>query len=292
MAKKLKSMLYHPNRMLKGKRLYKAANELTRVELRPAIQGYKRQGQAIERQRQSAEAGLKGLGESTGAKVAGAYGALAGAGAQAHARQQALAGILNADTSRINNEAASNLQGMQTGALGGITEALSARNVDPGGSASQAALAQQAQAQQQAAARNAEARGAFASAQGGALTGQVANEALAGQHQGAERQADIASMIASRIAESNITHREAGLEALGKRKDAKALWGATRLKNLLSLRGSEREYDLARNPGVKRSIVDNRYSGSIGKTYKGLPGGAGSPKRGGGKKKKPRGPRK
>lgn len=281
----LKSLLYHPNRMLKGKRLYKAANELTRVELRPAIMGYKRQGAAIERQRQAAEQGLKGLGESTGSKVAGVYNTLAGSNAQALNRQQALASILNQDTSRINNEAAANLQAQQTGELGNLTETLSARNVDPGGSASQAALAQQAQAQQQAAARNAEARGAFASAQGGALTGLVTNQGLAAQHQGAETQSDIASMIASRIAESNLTHREAGLEALGKRKDAKALWGATRLKNLLTLRGGEREYALAAHPPTKTTNVNNTYSGTIKKdnTYKGLPGASGGGK---GKKKK------
>lgn len=278
----MRSLLYHPDKMLKGKKLYKAANELTRVELRPALQGYKRQGAAIERDRQASEKGLYGLGAATGAQTAGAYDTLRGASDQNVARQQALAGLLNQDTSRINNEAASNLQGMQTGQLGGITEALSARNVDPGGSAAQAALAQQAQAQQQAASQNAQARGAFASAQGGALTGLAAGSAYAGQQQGAEAQRDIASMIAERIAESNQTHREAGLEALGKRKDTKALYGPTRLKNLLQLRGSERDYQLAAFPPTRHSVsdVNNNYAGTIKKdnTYHGLAGG--------GKKKK------
>ena len=284
------SLLHHPEYPLKGKRLAKASNELTRIELRPAIKGYNRQAQAIERARDAAGRSLTNLGITTGNQVKGAYDALQGSSDQTYARQQALAGLLNKETADINNRAAANLQAQQTGQLGGITEALKARNVDPGGSAAQAALAQQAQAQQQQAAQNAQATGAFANAQGGALTGMAAGMAHASQMAGREAQADIASLIASRIADSNQTHNEARIEALGKAKDAKALWGATRLKNLLELRGGEREYDLARNPGTKKNVMI--YKGlpkhktvDVNNRYKGLPKPGTS---GGSKRKKPK----
>lgn len=275
-GKGVKSLLHHPENLLKGKRLAKASNELTRIELRPAIKGYNRQASAISRARDAAQRSLTSLGVTSGQQVQGAYDALQGASDQNYARQQALAGLLNKETADINNRAAANLQAQQTGQLGGITEALKARNVDPGGSAAQAALAQQAQAQQQQAAQNAQATGAFANAQGGALTGMAAGMAHASQMAGRAAQADIASLIASRIADSNQSHNESRLEALGKAKDAKALWGATRLKNLLELRGGEREYDLARNPGTKKNVMV--YKGlpkhktvDVNNRYKGLP---------------------
>lgn len=234
--------LFDPSTTLTGRKLKRASKKLTALELVPALRAYGRQANILEAQRKGAEAGLYDLGNRTSGKVAGAYGALQGSSDQTVARQQALQSMLNQDTSRVNNEAAANLTGQQTGQLGGITEALSARNVDPGGSASQAALAQQAQAQQQTAARNAESRGAFASAQGGSFTGLATGQAHAGQMRGAEAQTDIANLIAERIAESNQDHRGQIAEVLGKRADTKALWGPTRIKNLLQLRGSEREW--------------------------------------------------
>ncbi len=251
--------LYQPTTTLSGRKLKRAAKKLTKIELLPALRAYQRQAGLIEAQRAAAESGLSDLGSRTGSAVGGAYDALNASASQTNARATALAGQLNQDTTRINTEAAQNLGAQQTGQLGALTEALSARNVDPGGSASQAALAQQVQAQQQRASENAQARGAFASAQGGAFQGLAQGMAQSGQMQGRAAQASIADMIAQRIAESNIQHRADRSEALGKAADTKALWGPTRLKNILSLRGSEREYDLARNPGVKKNV--NVYKG-------------------------------
>ena len=107
--------LYNPQTTLTGRKLKHASKALTKIELLPALKAYGRQAKLAEAQRAGAEAGLYELGSRTGAAVGGAYDALKGSADQTNARAQALAGQLNQDTSRVNNEAAANLQGQQTG---------------------------------------------------------------------------------------------------------------------------------------------------------------------------------
>ena len=192
--------------------------------------------------RQHAEGGLRNLGDYTQGQVSGAYDTL-GAAANANvARQQALANLLNQNTQQIGQQTQQALTTAQTGELGGLTQALQSRNVDPGGSAAQKQLAENAAAQQSRQARMAQAQSSFANAQGGAFQGLAGSQALTGQMQGASAKANLANMIASRIADSNMEYNQKKSEARGKRADAKALFGATKLKNLLNLRGTEREY--------------------------------------------------
>lgn len=234
--------LYNPSSTLSGRKLKKASNALTRIELLPALRSYQRQEAELEAQRAGTQAGLEGLGQRTGAAVGAVYDTLKGSSDQTVARQQALASALNQNTQNVNTQAQQALQASQTGELGGLTEALKSRNIEPGGSASQQALAKQVEAQQNAAAERAKGYGAFAQAQGGAFSGLAAAQSQAEQMRGREAQSGIHQAILDRIAESNADFGSDIREARGKRADTKALWGPTRIKNLLQLRGSEREW--------------------------------------------------
>lgn len=237
----------------------RGSKALTRLELLPALRGYQREANTLGQMRGATEQGLYNvLGRTSGA-VSSAYGNLAASSAQNQATQQAIASALNARTSEISGQASQNLQSSQTGALGNLTADLSAQNVDASGSASGLALAQQVQAQNQAAAQRAQAEGSFANTLGSSWQGLASQQANAAQMQGTEARSNIAQLIADRIAESNLDYNASIREALGKKADTKALWGATRLKNLLQLRGSEREYSLAKNPPTSRNV--NVYKG-------------------------------
>lgn len=234
--------LTNPAALLTGKGLKRGANALTRIELNPALKAYGRQIGSLQAQQSGAQQGLQGLGDRTAGAVGGVYDTLQGSSAQTLARQQVLQNMLNQQTSDVSNQAQANLTTSQTGELGGLTEALTSRNVPPGGSASQQALAQQVQAQQQAAAQRATGAGQFAASQGASQTGLADAEAQAEQHRGREAQAGIHQAILDRINQSNSEYGSQISDAMGKQADTKALWGSTKLKNLLQLRGSERDF--------------------------------------------------
>lgn len=251
--------LYNPLAGMAGKSLKKGVNALTRLELDPALNSYTRGMDAVERDRLRSELGLQQLGERVGGNLTKAYSDFGtNVAGPTSAKMQALSQDLNSRTDQINNQASQNLQGMQTGQLGAITEALKARNVDPGGSASQAALAQQAASQQQTASQNAQAQANFAANQSNINSSLASGLAAATQKQGVEAQSDLASLIASRIAESNASHREDYLDLLGKKSDTESLYGPTRLKNLLSLRQEQQQFQLAAHPPTKKSLVVNK----------------------------------
>lgn len=233
--------LWDPSSLLSGKKLKHGANALTRIELTPALKAYTRDIGALQAQETGAQQGLQALGDRTAGAVGGAYDALKGSSAQTSARQQVIANMLNTNTQNIAQQGQQALTNAQTGQLGDLTEALTARNVPPGGSASQQALAQQVQAQQQAAAQRATGYQQFASSQGASMAGLANAEGQAEQMRGREAQAGVHQAIADRVAQSNSDYGSSISEALGKRADTKALWGPTRLKNLLQLRGSERD---------------------------------------------------
>jgi hypothetical protein len=251
-----------PNNPLSGRSLRQSARALTDLELTPGINAFSREMAGIEAQRMGSEAGLHRLGSITGDRVKGAYGALGASSGQTVARMQALAESVNANERAVNKQSAENTAGYQKGQLGALTEGLEAANAAPsGGSASQAALASATQQQQQAQESQSKAQAAFAQAQGAAFTGLAAGQAQAAQQQGAEAQADLAEIIANRIAESNMEHRSAYMDAQGSRADLQATRGATMLKNLLELRGGEREWINARNPVKPTSRNVNIYKG-------------------------------
>lgn len=233
--------LLNPSLLLSGRKLGRAANKLTSLELTPAINAYGRQVTDLQTQGAGQALGLQQLGQRTGAAVGSAYDSLNASAGQNNLRQQAIANTLNQQTGQIAQQQQQAVTNSQQGELGGLTAALKSGNVDPGGSASQAALANQVQAQQQAAAQRAQGYQQFASAQGGALTGMGNALTASAQMRGREAQSSIAQAIADRIAQSNADSASAIREAQGKQADTQALWGASRIKNLLQLRGSERQ---------------------------------------------------
>ncbi len=276
--------LYDPESSLSGRKLKKAVNALTRLELEPALHGYQREADTLASQMRGQQAGLEQLGQRTGAAVAGAYSSLKGDSAKTQATQAAIANMLTQNTSNIANQTQAAMTKSQTGELGDLTASLKSQNVESGGSAAQQALAQQVQAQQQAAAQSAQGYQNYAAQQGATFQQQAAAQGQAEQMRGTEAQSSIHQAVLDRIAASNADYSADIREAMGKAADTQALYGASRLKNLLQLRGDEREHNAslaeqnlnARSLGVKagynKAIVRQAKIGLKGRKVTGRAG--------------------
>lgn len=237
-----KAELLDPGKVLEGKDMWRAANAMARIELRPSLKAYSRQRQRYKRDEKRDVRGLKNLSRRTDKQIRNLYRT----GDQEMARQQAeIAGIGNTLKSDVANTASgiSNEQvALQSSVLGGQINSLANQMIQPGYSASQNALAQSAAAAQGRRQDTAAAWGNLAATQAGGANTLASMQRQSFANQGKARRSDARYAIASRIAQTKADYGEARREVTGKMADTKALFGPTRLKNILELRGSERSF--------------------------------------------------
>jgi len=234
--------LLDPKKTLSGKQIKRTANALTNIELNPSIHAYTRSGKQIGRQSKRDTKGLKKLGNQTTKGIAGAYSALAGAGQQNVAAQQATAQNMNSLTAGINQQQAATQQANETGVLGDLTAALEGNNAEMNGSDSRAQMALRMKQEQLASGQLAAGNANLANVIGASGVANAQGQLLSGIQQGTAAVASNKQMMASRIAQQKAEARDLQREAFAKAADTRALKGASRLKNIMDLRAGERTY--------------------------------------------------
>jgi hypothetical protein len=244
--------LWNPQATLSGRKLKRASSKLTDYELNPQISGYRRVADELSSERGAAQTGLEQLGSRLGSNVASSYQGLAQAEAQNVARQSAIKNMLTQNSQGIANQAQQQQDTGQQGQLGGYMEGLQARGAQGGGQAQQA-LADMVAAQRARLATTNAAAQQTAVSQGAGATSFAANQAAANQQRGTEAQTTLQNTIGSRVGESNLRYGQDIRDTLGKLSDAQALRGSTRVKNLMDLRKSERDYILGQGAIGQRS---------------------------------------
>ena len=236
-----------------GADLVKLARAMAKVEIKPQVRAYARLVKELKGQQAMDTIGLERLGQRTQADIQGAANAYDVGAQAATSRTQAVGNALQAQLAQQGKAAAAEQQTAQTGALGGLQDAMSLQGAPQGGQA-QAALS--GLVSQQAARRAAEtqAAGQFATSQQGSYGGLLEGMRTSGGLQASTARQSVGRDIASRIAETRLQSGQDIREALGKKADIKALKGATMLEKLAQLRGEERDYDLGR----RATAVDRR----------------------------------
>ena len=234
--------LLDPKKTLSGKQIKRVAGALTNIELNPSIHAYTRNGKQIGRQSKRDTKGLNKLGKQTTRGIAGAYSALAGAGQQNVAAQQATAQNMNSLTAGINQQQAATQQANETGVLGDLTAALEGNNAEMNGSDSRAQMALRMKQEQLASGQLAAGNANLANVMGASGVANAQGQLLSGIQQGTAAIASNKQMMASRIAQQKAEARDLQREAFAKAADTRALKGASRLKNIMDLRAGERTY--------------------------------------------------
>lgn len=211
--------IYDPMQTLSGHSLKQAANALTDLEIRPQISALAQQIAASQRQ-----------GRAVQDQTAGYFRDLGAQAQQAYANQQAASQRLNSTLQGIGDQTQ-----QQIGAAGqtaqGQLAPLQAKGLDGGSFAS---LAREIAAQQGLAATNAQTFRTQGAQQGANYEGLTANQMATGALRGQERLGQIANAFAQQ--QAPLVQREA---------DVQASRGATFVKNLGSLRNSERSYNMS-----------------------------------------------
>jgi hypothetical protein len=242
MAKKKTNPLLDPGQLLTGKDLGKASQQLTRIELRPGLKALARARGRYRRDQARDIRGLTNLGKRTDKQLKGLYNrgdrvmAQGVRGAQADSR--ALSGSMADTASGVSEDQVA----LQSSVLGNQINSLANQMIQPGYSASQNALAQTAANQQGRRADTAAAWSNLAGMVGSGNVTQAKNQQRSVAQRGIEDRSSARYMLASRMADTRAAYGEAGREAAGKMADMKALWGPTRMKNLLELRAGERSF--------------------------------------------------
>jgi hypothetical protein len=237
--------LYDSNQILTGRRLKRFSKKLTNLEINPEVAGYRRLADELKGERGATQAGLEQLGSRLGGNVRSTYQGLAQAEAQGVARQAAIRNMLTQNSGQIAQQATQQQDTGQQGQLGGYLDSLQAKGA-PGGGQAQQALSDMVAAQRARLATSNAAAQQTAVAQGAGYTSFAANQATANQQRGTEAQAGLQSTIAQRVGDSNVGFNQDIRESLGKLADAQAKRGPTRIKNLMDLRKSERDFILGR----------------------------------------------
>jgi hypothetical protein len=240
--KKKTNPLLDPGQLLTGKDLGNAANQLTRIELRPGLKALARSRGRYRRDQGRDIRGLANLSKRTDRQLKGLYErgnqVMEQGVADSRANAAALSGAMANTASGVKDDQVA----LQSSLLGNQINSLANQMIQPGYSASQNALAQAAAGQTQ---RRQDTEGAWAnlaSMVGSGNIQQSQNQRESVAQRGIEDRSSSRSMLASRMADTRTAYGEAGREAAGKMADMKALWGPTRLKNLLDLRAGERTF--------------------------------------------------
>lgn len=237
--------LLNPNSTAEGKDLLKLARALTKIEIKPQVNAYKRLVKELRGQQTADTLGLRNLGNQTATQIGGAYqGADAGA-AGSTLQASAIGQMLNQQQAAAQGQAAAQQAQTQSGQLGGLQEAMALRGA-PGGGQAQQALQTLVNQQAARSAAEGQASATAAAAQGANYAGLSNAQRQATAQQGATALSDTARLIASRIAENKLTTGQDIREAQGKKADVKALKGAKMLEVLSTLRESERDFLLGK----------------------------------------------
>lgn len=245
MAKRRRNPLYYPSQRLEGRPLRRASRALTKLEIRPQAKAYGRLARELNIQRGATNLGLQRLGDRATGITENSYQNLARSTAENVARQNAIGDMLRQRTGEINQQAESQLGGASSSALGSYLESLQGRGAPTGGAAQQE-LARSAQAEQDRMVASGQAASNFANSQAASYGQMASSQGAASQQRGREGVSEIQRMIASRVAENNLRAGADIREAKGKRADILALRGPTRIKNLLEMRETERDYGLGK----------------------------------------------
>jgi hypothetical protein len=241
-GKKKTNPLLDPGQLLTGKDLGKASQQLTRIELRPGLKALARNRGRLRRDQARDIRGLTSLGKRTDKQLKGLYkrgDRVMGQGVEsAQAGAAALSGSMADTASGVKDEQVA----LQSSVLGNQINSLANQMIQPGYSASQNALAQTADNQQGRRADTAAAWSNLAGMVGSGNVTQAQNQRRSVAQRGIEDRSDTRYMLASRMADTRAAYGEAKRETAGKMADMKALWGPTRMKNLLDLRAGERSF--------------------------------------------------
>lgn len=237
-----KQNLLNPGQVLNQKNMWQAANAATRIELRPALKAYSRQHQRLKKDEKRETKGLRRLSRQTAAQTQQAYRL---ADRQLAANQDAMGRIGNQmqqSMAAANTAEADRMRQLQEGTLGGQIASLSAQGIPQGSSASQQALADAASRTQGERAALAESWQNLATTQAMGANEYAANIRAATQNQAAASTAGIRQALASRIAQAKAEYGAERRDVRGKIADQKALFGPTRLQNIMKLRESDRAF--------------------------------------------------
>jgi hypothetical protein len=240
--KKKTNPLLDPGQLLTGKDLGNAANQLTRIELRPGLKALARARGRYRRDQGRDLRGLANLSKRTDRQLKGLYQRGNQVMEQGVADSRANAAALSGAMANTASGTTQDQVALQSSILGNQINSLADQMIQPGYSASQNALANAAANQQQ---RRQDTEGAWAnlaSTVGSGNIQQSQNQQRSVAQRGIEDRSSSRYMLASRMADTRNAYGEAGREAAGKMADMKALWGPTRLKNLLDLRAGERSF--------------------------------------------------
>jgi hypothetical protein len=260
-----KAELLDPGQVLSGKQMWRAANAAARIELRPGLKAqhraYKRYGRDMKRDLK----GLNRLSNKTSEQVRNIYNFSDSQLGQAQqATAQNAAGMVGGIDQAGQAEQA-RLNELQGGVLGNQIKSLAAQQIQQGGSASQDALAAAAAQQQASTSGYDEAWDKFAAMSAAGMNDQASKIRSANQFSGAESKAAIRTALASRMADTRSQYGEAKRDAAGKVADLKALFGPTRLNNIMKLREGERSFvneRAALNQTAKQAALDRAFEAS------------------------------
>lgn len=244
MARTTKSLseLLDPNHGLSGREMRRVSRALTRIEIRPLLKAYARQAKRYQRDQRRDLRGLERLRKTTTKQIRGSNQRVDQAMRQHQNEARTQGAQLQATIDQTARESAARMESLQTGVLGDQIKALAAQGIAPGQSASQADLSAQASNQQ---ARQVGMDGQW---QNFAGTAAMQGNLLASMSRASSRRAGLGALneanraMMDRKADTRNAYGEARREVLGKMADQKALWGPTMLKNLMTLRDSERKF--------------------------------------------------
>lgn len=239
-----KKDLLNPKKQLSGKQVRKAAGALTKIELNPAINAYKRQKKATGRQMRRDVRGLNKLGNRTAGQLESVNETLAGAGSQSVAAQQQAADSTDRAIAIRNAIAQQTANKQNTSTEAATNNTLLNSGVDPLGSGSAQAAKERREAQMLRLTQTGNDQANLASILGNAAVQNTQGQVLSNATRGRDQISSLRTIMAQRIADERAAARESMRESQGKVAELKAQRGPTRLKNIMDIRSGERDYGL------------------------------------------------
>lgn len=240
--KKKINPLLDPGQVLIGRPLLKSARAAANIEYKPTIGSLRQQLRQIAKDRRRDDRALAKLGRTNIRQTNRGYHQLGNSLGRAIGAEAQTGRQLIKATNQNQTAAESRLNELQGSALGGQLDSLGAAGIQPGGSASQAALTA-AMAQQQAAMGSlGTAFGDSAQTMAAGMKATARNQLAANGMARMKAVSGLRSAVASRRMDSRDAYRDQADQSRQALRDAKSLRGAAVLENLMKLRDSERSF--------------------------------------------------